>query len=468
MKRRDFLKFTGSVGASVIGGLMPSLKLHASHDGYTGPLVLTVECNGGWDPTSLCDPKGNGTANERGEAVNKFLASDITVMPGTGTGNGDQLFYAPPAPVHVGDATLFTNQAFFTNHASRLLVINGVDNRTTSHSNGRRYAWGGHLVRDAYPNFGALVAGTVGRRRGIPFISNGGYDETGGLVAPTRLNSNGIRALYEIAYPERLTPDNAGSGTYFSPQVQQMITQARDTRHQQLLADQRLQRLQQAIGGLIAARQDPGHLRDLTADLTNNPELSATIFNGRTRAQDLYRQGRIALAAYQTGVSAAAHLTIGGYDTHNNHDQSHYPRLMDMLMGVDAIIQEANARGLQDRVVIMITSDFGRTNHYNGGDGKDHWRVTSAVFWAPPSMIQGNRCIGTTDVNHKTQPISPAQAPRTGAGNITVEPSHIHNCMRRMLGVDGLRPEFRLASGPGANNSDVNVNLDLFGRPGDF
>lgn len=462
MKRRDFLKLTGSVGAGVIGGLMPALKLHAAHDGYTGPLILTIEARGGWDPTSMCDPKGNSTANDAGQAVNKFSAAGITTMGGTGTGNGDQIFYAPPAPVHTGDATLFTNQAFFTNHASRLLVVNGIDNRTTSHSNGRRFAWSGELVRNAYPNFGALVAGTVGRRRGIPFISNGGYDETGGLVAPTRLNNNGIRALFEIAYPERITPDNAGSGTYFSPQVQNLITQARDTRHQQLLADQRLLRLQKTLGDLISERQDPGHLRDMTADLVSNPESTDPMLLGRSRARDLYRQGRLALSAYETGVSAAAHLTIGGYDTHDDHDQSHYPRLMDMLMGVDAIIQEINARGLQDRVVIMMTSDFGRTNRYNSGDGKDHWRVTSSMLWAAPAFIQGNRCIGVTDVNHKAQPIPAAQAPRVSASNIVVRPSHIHNALRKMVGIDGLRPEFRLA------NSEVSDDLDLFGRPGDF
>lgn len=92
MKRRDFLKLTGSVGAGVVGGLLPVLKLHAAHDGYTGPLVLTIEASGGWDPTSLCDPKGNGAANTQGLPVNKFLASNITTMVDTGV--GDQIFYA--------------------------------------------------------------------------------------------------------------------------------------------------------------------------------------------------------------------------------------------------------------------------------------------------------------------------------------------------------------------------------------
>jgi len=470
MKRRDFLKLTGSsVGAGVIGGLMPTLKLQAS-DSYSGPLVLTIEARGGWDPTSLCDPKGS---NSGGRTINKFATQAVwpTVAgSGTNTGVGDEIFYAPPAPIHAARTDLFTNQAFFDNHAQRLLVINGVDNRTTSHANGRRNAWSGELVRNAYPNIGALVAGTAGRSRGIPFISNGGYDETGGLVAPTRLNNNGIRALFEIAYPERITPDNAGSGTYFSQQVQQMITQARDTRHQQLLINQRLTRLQTALGDLISARADPGHLRAMTMDLSTRAELPTSTFdltsnNLRSRARDLYRQGRIALSAYETGVSAAAHLTIGGFDTHSNHDQNHYPRMMDMLMGVDAIIQEINARNLQDRVVIVMTSDFGRTNRYNGGDGKDHWRVTSAMFWAASSFIQGNRCIGNTDVDHKAQAIPAAQAPRksTNTSNIIVKPAHIHNAMRKMFNVDNAaRSRFGLAF------SEVNDGLDLFGRPGDF
>lgn len=467
MKRRDFLKLTGSVGAGVIGGLMPALELHATHspDDYTGPLMLIVEANGGWDPTSLCDPKGNINA---ADPVNNFLASDITTMTGTtGTDVGDEIFYAPPAPIYdVGganfDANLFSNQTFFTSHASRLLIINGINNRTVAHGPGRMYAMSGELAKPSYPNFGALLAGTAGSRRAIPFISNGGYDETAGMVAPTRLNNNGIRALYEIAYPERITPDRAGDGTYFSAEVQDLITEARDTRHAQLVADQRLLRLQQSLGGLIAARQDPGHLREMTVDLETRLELPAATFNGRNRARDLYRQGRIALSAYETGVTAAAHLRIGGYDTHGDHDQRHYPRLMDLLMGVDAIIQEINARGLQDRVVIMIASDFGRTNRYNSDDGKDHWRVTSSMFWAAPSIITGNRCIGATDVDHRSLTISPQQAASTGS-NIIITPAHIHNALRRLFGIDNVVPiNLRLAAG------EVSDNLDLFGKEGAF
>lgn len=427
MKRRDFLKLGG---AGMAAGMLPSLKLYAAHDGYTGPLWLTIEAGGGWDPIHLCDPKVS-TVGSMPKSTYSTVGTVATSDPAF------PIRYAPPPPALAGTVNWFSNQQFFEAHASRLLVLNGVNNRTTSHQNGQRFSWSGELTRTGLPNFGALAAGLTANQRGIPFITSGGYDVTGGLVAPTRLNNEGIRALYEIAYPDRVTPDNAGSDTYFSSAVQNEINTARNNRAQRLLAQQRLQRMQAALSEVIAARQDPGHLQEFIEDLSSNAEMPASRFANRFAPRDLYRQGRIALSAYQTGVTAAAHIRMNGFDTHGDHDNRHYPRLMDFLMGIDGIIEEINSRGLQDRVVIYVASDFARTNRYNNDMGKDHWAVTSAMLWASPNFIRGNRTIGYTDDEQRAVAVNPADFTQN-AGGVIIKPAHVHYALRELAGLNGI------------------------------
>ena len=461
MKRRDFLKFAGAAGAGSALSLLPAMKLYANHDGYTGPLWLTVEARGGWDPTSLCDPKGNQPldrgSNRPPSPVNRYDAAQI--------GNAGNILYAPPPPIYQSggalfDANIYTAAQFFNAthngvpNYQRMLVLNGIHHKTNSHSAGQQNSWSGELGRPGYPNFSALVAGTVGSGRGIPFITNGGYDSTGGLVAPTRLNNNGIRALYEIAYPERATPNSGTSRLYFDSGTESLLRTAINNRHQRLLAAQNLTRLQNAISDLVAARQDPGHLRDLTTLLETVQDLDLnTFFSGRRRARDLYRQGRVALAAYESGVTASAHIVIGGYDTHGDHDERHHPRLMDMLLGVEGIIQQAYDRGLEDRLFIFIGSDFGRTNRYNDGNGKDHWAVTSAMFWAAPSFFTGNRVVGQTDAYHNTVRLNTGTL-QPDANGVQLQCYHVHHALRNLAGVNA-PPEFRLNANAAVDNLQI-------------
>ena len=64
MKRRDFLKLVGMGGAGA-ALTMPAMKVFAATDNYSGPLWLFVNATGGWDPTSLWDPKGYTQADRQ-------------------------------------------------------------------------------------------------------------------------------------------------------------------------------------------------------------------------------------------------------------------------------------------------------------------------------------------------------------------------------------------------------------------
>ena len=58
MKRREFLKSLAlATGTTALSA--PLSKLYAAPEDYNGRLLLVLQADGGWDVTSLCDPKMN-------------------------------------------------------------------------------------------------------------------------------------------------------------------------------------------------------------------------------------------------------------------------------------------------------------------------------------------------------------------------------------------------------------------------
>jgi len=283
-------------------------------------------------------------------------------------------------------------------------------------------------------------------QQALSFITNGGYSAAADLVTPVRLSSSSLRTLFEIAYPNRSSNPRLSTSRLYLPQdVEALIETSSAQRHDALLAQQNLPRIQQAIQQLQLSRLDTHKLQGLVDNLETQAPKPEASFNGRKKAYRIYQQGRIALSAYQQGLTASVNIHMGGFDTHAKHDEKHYPLLMDLLQGVDSIIEEARSRGLQDRVVLVITSDFGRTNRFNKENGKDHWPIGSAMFMGNSAqIIRGNRVIGVTDADHQPLLIDPvtlqADFTSSNANAINLTPAHFHHALRRLAGIENLPP----------------------------
>ena len=71
------------------------------------------------------------------------------------------------------------------------------------------------------------------------------------------------------------------------------------------------------------------------------------------------------------------------FDTHDDHS-GRYPGLMDVLdTSLEAFFVDLEARGLSDRVLVMTTSEFGRTAHDNASAGLDHGTASVAMLMGP-------------------------------------------------------------------------------------
>lgn len=402
MERREFLKLASMAGLGVVAAGSLSRDAAAA-DPYSGPFWVHVHAGGGWDPTSLCDPKGASSVEEQStrDAMNRsYLAADIETA-----GN---IRYAP-----VGN-----NAAFFQKHYSKLLVINGIDTGTNSHDAGVRNTWCGTL-REGKPGFAALVAGVYGGSLPMGFISNGGYDTSANVVAVTRVPDTGL--LRRLAYPNIIDPGAEKQERYHTEATMQRILEARHERHEAKLAAQRLPQIRQAMSTLYTSRVGQNELKQLIQYLPEQFERAT-----------LRRQAQLALAAYRAGICVSANLALGGFDTHGNHDDSHIPRLDQLCDGVDFLLTAAEEQGIADRVVVIVGSDFGRTPGYNQGNGKDHWNISSMMLAGPG--IPGNRVIGVTDERHNPLDLDPVTL-EPKEGGIRIKPGHIHKALRKLAGI---------------------------------
>ncbi len=387
MDRRKFLSIASYTGLSVAAldalgrparaGSRPGGTLLGQR--RSAPLLITVNASGGWDPTSLCDPKGAAGDTDL-DAMNwSFRARDI----GT-TASG--IRYAPLGSQRRPD--LF--RRFFEKHDRRLLVINGVDVGAHGHDTGARHMWSGRRDADT-PSFAALVAATHGRDLAMGYLSFGGHDETMGECNRTR--SGKLRA--GAANPDRAEPEDETTG--FEAQADGSVLYASRTGAEELDALQR-------------------HLPGL--DAGDNP---------------LLRQIQVAMAAYRAGLTVAVNLELDGFDTHSDHDAGHIPRLCQLLEGLDFIGDEAARQGVADDYVVIVGSELGRTPGYHTSNGKDHWPVTSVM--AMGKGIRGGRVLGATTERHEPRPIDPRTL-EVSARGVHIEPKHVHHALRRLAGIE--------------------------------
>jgi uncharacterized protein (DUF1501 family) len=405
LDRRDFLKLASLAGLSVAAPVPFTSKAHAQESIlYDGLFFINIHAGGGWDPTSLCDPKGMLNEEEENPMNASFMQADIM--------EAGNIRYAP----------LPGFQTFFDKYYQELLVINGLDTSTNGHDSGTRNVWSGKLS-EGTPSFSALVAAAKARVAPMAFLSNGGYDYTGGLVAPTR--SGNTNALARIAFPNR--PDtNNNERLYHTEETAQRIAATQQARLEAMRESSKLPARKAAMNTLYNARVGENEVRRLTDFLPQQLDNSGN---------PIIRQAQLALASYKAGLSVSVNITRGGFDTHGNHDQQHIPRLLDILNGIDFIMEEAERLEIRDKVVIAVGSDFGRTPRYNGTNGKDHWSITSMMFLG--AGITGNRVIGGSTHEHVPYRVDPSSLETLdvdGPG-IRVTPEHVHRSLRRLADI---------------------------------
>ena len=409
MERRTFVKSLLAPAAGAVSGFQLPLANAADYD---GKLFVFVQADGGWDPTSFCDPKAN-TPGER--VINHWAEAGEIRQAGN-------LFYAD----------FSNNEEFFEKYYERMLVINGVDAQTNSHSAGVVHNWSGR-VSEGYPSMTALLAAHHAPGLSLSYLSFGGFSNTARLIAFTRLA--GADMIRNIAIPNLNRWDN--SSRYLNSTDWQTLKTFRAAKIARLAAAPSLLPRAAHNRRLYAAALSTEATEGLKAYVALIPpadELEQPEEFG-IHESDLRRQAQLTILAFKARIAVSADLFLSGFDTHANHDADHNWLLGNLTDSVDLLWELAETHEVADRLVVVVGSDFGRTNHYNVDAGKDHWPIGSFVVMEK-NQSWTNQVVGETDALHFTHKIHPRTLQRDDVNGTIIHPKHVHKALRRYFGIE--------------------------------
>lgn len=117
-------------------------------------------------------------------------------------------------------------------------------------------------------------------------------------------------------------------------------------------------------------------------------------------------------------------VQYGGWDMHGNIAAGLRNRSPQLDQGVAALVEDLHEQGLTDRVLLVITGEFGRTPKVNRGAGRDHWAPLSTLALAGGGLRMG-QVVGQS--NDKLD--APKSTP--------IRPQDLMATVFHVLGVDG-------------------------------
>lgn len=157
-------------------------------------------------------------------------------------------------------------------------------------------------------------------------------------------------------------------------------------------------------------------------DVQREPDTVRDRYGRNTNGQSLL----IARRLVEAGVPIVQ-VNMGRVQTFDNHGAI-FPTLKDRLLppldlGVSALLDDLEARGMMDSTLVMMMGEFGRTPKINKEGGRDHWGPCFFGVFAGAG-VRGGQVIGRSD--------------DTGAYPATraFSPNDVGATVYHMLGVD--------------------------------
>jgi hypothetical protein len=400
MQRRDFIsKLATAASWGSLAGIAPAALL--AQDNFSDKLLFCLHC----------DPK----TNQAGEAEisNWSRSSDIQTA-----GN---LSYAPVA----------NNSFMFDRYYQDMLVINGVDAQTNSHTVGVTNNWSGRNS-DGYPSLTALYAASTAPSLPLAYLNFGGFGNTQSLIRSSRISN--IAQLTNILFPndyQYSAKQYHSNGDFERIRALQLRTAQRLAAQTNMPAGQRKNRQI-----FVEALTRVDGLGDFANSIPQASELQGSRVVTQNLTSSLHQQMQVSLLAMKSGVTVAVDLLEGGFDSHQDHDMIHAALLTNLNNAIDYFWTYAEQLGLADRIVLVMGSDFGRTPKYNSGAGKDHWPVGSYIIMERNAHFT-NRVFGETDAGHSTYPVNLETGRQDYVNGVALHPKHIHLALRKYLGIQG-------------------------------
>lgn len=395
--RREFL-YAGLAGG--LGLSLPNLlRLEA---GLTIPDVPKVEAKadavihiylpGGIAHQESWDPKPFASADYRGP-----LTPVKTNLPGVYFGE----HFAKTAAI-----------------ADKLTIIRSMTHGEAAHERGTHNMFTGYRPSPAikFPSFGSVVSHELGVKNSLPpyvcvpqafgGVAGGESMGTGYLstaYGPFSLGSDPAQsnfAVRDLALPKDVTEQRFNR--------RRGLLDAVDAHFSSLEKSDALTAMDsfyQAAYGLVSS-QKAREAFDLNAE---TPKLRDEY--GRNQAgQRLLLARRLV----ESGVRLVT-VTYGGWDHHSDIKNGFKNNAPNFDVAYARLIQDLDDRGMLDRTLVMVSSEFGRTPKINSTNGRDHYPRVFSVALAGGGVKRG-MVYGSSDAlggEPDADPVSPESLAKT-------------------------------------------------------
>ncbi len=263
--------------------------------------------------------------------------------------------------------------------ADKITVVRSMTHGEAAHERGTHNMFTGYRPSPAlqYPSMGSVVSHELGSRNNLPPY----------VCIPGVPNEFAATGYLSTAYgPFSLGGDPASKG--FAVRDLNMasgITPERFERRRTILGtvDEHFRSLEksdaltamdsfyQSAYGLVSSQQ----ARE-AFNLAAEPEPIREEYGQNEAGQRMLMARRLV----EGGVRFVS-MTFGGWDHHANIAKSMETQLPKFDQAFAALVTDLDRRGMLDKTMVMVTSEFGRSPKINKDAGRDHWpRVFSVVF----------------------------------------------------------------------------------------
>jgi len=297
--------------------------------------------------------------------------------------------------------------------ASKIAVIRSMTHGEAAHARGTHNMFTGYRPSPAiqFPSFGSVVSHEYGPRKSLPPY----------VCIPNQPNEfAGPGYLSSSFAPFSLGSDPASGG--FKVQDLNLpsgVDDARFSRRRSAL---------EAVNDYFARKDKSDNVGAMNtfyeraySMISSKEAREAFDINAEdAKLRDQYGRNQagqrmlMARRLVEAGVRLVT-LTYGGWDMHRSITASMRRQMPDFDTAYSMLINDLDQRGLLDRTLVMVSSEFGRTPKINKSAGRDHWPKVFSVALAGGG-IKGGMIYGASDATATEpdfDPVGPADLATT-------------------------------------------------------
>ena len=271
--------------------------------------------------------------------------------------------------------------------ADKVTVVRSMTHGEAAHERGTHNMFTGYRPSPAltFPSMGSVVSQQLGVRNDLPpyvavpsistnFAGNGYLSSAYGPFALGSDPGSGGFRVQDLQLPGGVTPERFTArrklidtvNDHFRSHEKSDNLDAMDTFYQRAY-------------GLISSEKARAAF-----DIDKEPAALRDAY-GRNAAG-----GRMLLARrlVEAGVRFVT-LHYGGWDFHNGITAATRSTLPPLDQALAALIRDLESRGMLDKTLVMVSSEFGRTPKINTTAGRDHWPKVFSVMLAGGGVKKG-------------------------------------------------------------------------------